>query len=91
MKPLITRMEPIGPPSDGFFGGFLDNLFNNIEKDMDEEDAMSGMPKVKIFKSHTPLLPFSPSFMHPPHVVSFKEFMKNPIKTGPHPKFANND
>ena len=31
--------------------------------------------------------PFSPSFMHPPHIVSMNEFFKNPIRTGPHPKF----
>ena len=29
--------------------------------------------------------------MHPPHVVSFQEFFKSPIKTGPHPKFAGNN
>lgn len=48
-------------------------------------------PNVKIIRGHTPLLPFSPSFMHPPHVVSFNEFFKNPIKTGPHPKFFTED
>ena len=77
-------MEPIGQPKS-----FISSLFDDIFKDIEEEDEMNAPPNVKIFKSHTPLLPFSPSFMHPPHVVSFSEFMKNPIKTGPHPKFAD--
>lgn len=93
MKPLITRVEPFGPPPKSFFSSLLDGLFDDIEKDIEKEEAKNSGSIIphqhSVINPQVVSVPFSPSFMHPPHVVSFHEFFKSPIKTGPHPKFAD--